>query len=274
MAKVKGVCKNIEDCSKALSREAQEVEKGAPFVCEECEKPLTKAGTPPPPPPRRKLLLIIIAIVLIGAGVGGYFAFFNKPAEKPEPPGDKGESTELLVETIQLTANTVDMLVGETHKLNAAFAPVNAASGDLQWSSNDESVATVADGKIVAVAEGNATVTVKDPKSGVSASCAVNVGKKTEPKPTNGGGTTTGDDKIDYGTWTGGTKNGKPHGTNVKFTFSKSHLIDRRCPKKRVANAGDYIIGEYDNGNLIQGRWYKTSGDVEGIIIGQTVSGD
>ena len=117
------------------------------------------------------------------------------------------------------------------------------------------------------VVENNDTLKVTNipvnPKENVTDSSTVKVTKPVPP--IDGGGT----GKIPYGKWTGGSKNGKPHGTQITFTFTARHLIDSRDPKKRMADPGDYIIGEYDNGNLIQGRWYKSSGGFESIIIGK-----
>ena len=49
--------------------------------------------------------------------------------------------------------------------------------------------------------------------------------------------------------------------------YTKEYLIDSRDPQKRVAKAGDYIIGEYANGRLVQGVWYDSSNNVKGSII-------
>ena len=71
---------------------------------------------------------------------------------------------------------------------------------------------------------------------------------------------------LDYGKWSGAWKNGQPNGTGT-MTYTKEHLIDSRDPKKRVAQPGDYIIGEYSNGRLVQGKWFDASNNVKGSII-------
>lgn len=71
---------------------------------------------------------------------------------------------------------------------------------------------------------------------------------------------------LDYGKWSGAWKNGKPNGTGT-MRYTKEYLIDSRDPQKRVAKAGDYIIGEYANGRLVQGVWYDSSNNVKGSII-------
>lgn len=66
--------------------------------------------------------------------------------------------------------------------------------------------------------------------------------------------------------WTGAWKNGKAHGTGT-YTYKVETLIDARDPQKRVAQVGDYIIGEYYEGKLVQGRWYDKYNNVKGSII-------
>lgn len=71
---------------------------------------------------------------------------------------------------------------------------------------------------------------------------------------------------IDYGKWSGAWKNGKPNGTGT-MRYTKEHLIDSRDPQKRTAAKGDYIIGEFANGKLVQGVWYDSDNNVKGSII-------
>jgi len=71
---------------------------------------------------------------------------------------------------------------------------------------------------------------------------------------------------LSYGKWSGEWKGGKPHGMGT-MTYTKSHLIDTRDQQKRTAQAGDYIIGEFYEGKLVQGRWYDASNNIKGSII-------
>ena len=74
--------------------------------------------------------------------------------------------------------------------------------------------------------------------------------------------------KLSYGTWNGSLKNGEPHG-NGTMTYSISRTIDSRDSKGRIAQPGEYIVGEWDNGHLVQGRWFKNDGSKEAVIIGK-----
>ncbi|MBD5233968.1 MAG: hypothetical protein HDS65_07320 [Bacteroidales bacterium] len=88
-----------------------------------------------------------------------------------------------------------------------------------------------------------------------------------QPKPQTSASSSSSH-RLSYGTWNGGMKNGQPHG-NGTMTYSTSRTIDSRDPKGRVAQPGEYIVGEWDNGHLVQGRWFKNDGSKEAVIIGK-----
>ncbi|MDE6647913.1 MAG: hypothetical protein K2K03_08850 [Prevotella sp.] len=71
---------------------------------------------------------------------------------------------------------------------------------------------------------------------------------------------------LGYGTYTGATKSGKPHGQG-RLTYSTSYQISLKDAKKRVADAGDYVIGEFYDGQLVQGVWYGADNQVKGSVI-------
>ena len=58
-----------------------------------------------------------------------------------------------------------------------------------------------------------------------------------------------------------------PNDVNGRMVFTSSHVIDSKDPKKRVAEAGDYVIGEWSDGHLVQGIWYGADNQVKGSII-------
>ena len=74
---------------------------------------------------------------------------------------------------------------GETLTLTATVAPANATNKTVTWTSSDESVATVANGVVTAVAAGTATITATATNGtaatgdDVSATCAVTVSTAT-----------------------------------------------------------------------------------------------
>ena len=67
------------------------------------------------------------------------------------------------------------LAVGDTETLIATVLPENATDKSVTWSSNNESVATVVNGRITAVGLGNATITVTTNDGGLTATCVVTV---------------------------------------------------------------------------------------------------
>lgn len=80
-----------------------------------------------------------------------------------------------------------------------------------------------------------------------------------KPQPPTGGGSKN----LGYATFKGSW----PNDVNGRMVFKTSHLIDSKDPKGRVADAGDYVIGEWSNGHLVQGIWYGADNQVKGSII-------
>ena len=79
------------------------------------------------------------------------------------------------------------------------------------------------------------------------------------PKPTPASGSKNLGYATFKGTW--------PNDVNGRMVFNSSHVIDSKDPKKRVAEAGDYVIGEWADGHLVQGIWYGADNQVKGSVI-------
>ena len=75
--------------------------------------------------------------------------------------------------TLNKTATT--LLVGWTEALTATVAPEDATNKDVVWTSSDESVATVENGVVTAVAKGTADITVTSADGNHQATCKVKV---------------------------------------------------------------------------------------------------
>ena len=74
---------------------------------------------------------------------------------------------------INIFPTSVSIEVGKTKKLTATVSPSNATDKTVTWSSSKESVATVDNGTVTAVAEGTATITAK--AGDKTATCEVTV---------------------------------------------------------------------------------------------------
>ncbi|WP_317321215.1 Ig-like domain-containing protein [Subdoligranulum variabile] len=80
---------------------------------------------------------------------------------------------------VTLDKNTLALFTGESATLTATVAPENATDKTVTWTSDNEKVATVADGKVTAVASGTANITVTTTNGSFTATCAVTVSDKT-----------------------------------------------------------------------------------------------
>ena len=83
------------------------------------------------------------------------------------------------------------------------------------------------------------------------------------PAPTPKPAATSGSKDLGYATFKGSW----PNDVNGRMVFKSSHVIDSRDPKKRMAEAGDYVIGEFSDGHLVQGIWYGADNQVKGSVI-------
>ncbi|WML36114.1 Ig-like domain-containing protein [Clostridium sp. OS1-26] len=79
------------------------------------------------------------------------------------------------VQTITLNKNSDTLMIGATDTLTSTLFPTNATNFSLVWTSSDNSVATVSDGKITAIKSGTAVITAATFDRTVSAICNVTV---------------------------------------------------------------------------------------------------
>lgn len=83
------------------------------------------------------------------------------------------------VESVNLDITEITLVEGDEADLKATVLPENATDPTVTWTTSDESVATVADGKVTAVAPGTATITAQAGEK--TATCAVTVEKRFIP---------------------------------------------------------------------------------------------
>jgi 2',3'-cyclic-nucleotide 2'-phosphodiesterase (5'-nucleotidase family) len=88
-------------------------------------------------------------------------------------------NAEVKVTGVTLNKTTLDLEVGKNETLIATVAPQDATNKELTWISSDESIATVKDGVVTAVKEGN--VTIKVTAAEFTAECTVNVKVASAP---------------------------------------------------------------------------------------------
>ena len=230
MAKIKGVCHNYDGCDKAAEKIVQEAEKSN-FVCEECGKPLYPIKKGPKPAGDGKRIATLIAI-FGGAAlvIGGivYGIVFGVQKSRENAEAERIE-------------------IARQDSIRAAEAAEQARLDSIKALEEAAEAARLAE-EAAAAAEQARLDSIKAAEEAAKAVKKVSKGS------------------LDYGKWSGAWKNGQPNGTGT-MTYTKERLIDSRDPKKRVAQPGDYIIGEFSNGRLVQGKWFDASNNVKGSII-------
>lgn len=84
-------------------------------------------------------------------------------------------SKTIPVDGISLNKTSLEMAIEATEQLTFTITPEDATNKNVTWSSNNEAIATVTDGLVVAVAAGTASITVTTEDGGITDECIVNV---------------------------------------------------------------------------------------------------
>lgn len=90
---------------------------------------------------------------------------------------------------------------------------------------------------------------------------------KTQPATSSGSapkGTQTL--TVNGNTYKGEVLNGKPHGMGTMY-YKQSTQISPKDLKKRMAEAGDYLTGEFYEGNPVQGKLFDAGNNVKEVIM-------
>jgi len=170
-------------------------------------------------------------------------------------------SNSISTTSITLVPTALSLKKGESKPLKETVYPKDATNKEVSWESSDETIITVnSTGMVTAVAEkGTATITVKTQDGGKTAQCKVTIGIPPPPYCTI---------PVPCGTYKGECKYGQPDGMGT-VRYNCRTLICPSDPKKRYAEAGQYIVGQFRNGSLLQGKLFDSSGNqIETIICG------
>ncbi|OYD41232.1 Ig-like domain-containing protein [Sphingobacterium cellulitidis] len=82
---------------------------------------------------------------------------------------------DVLAKTIELNSATGEVKVGEIFKLIATVKPENTTNKELVWESSNKTIATVVDGEVKGLKEGEVVITVKPKDGSVSATAKIKV---------------------------------------------------------------------------------------------------
>ena len=93
-----------------------------------------------------------------------------------EPVSSLGDTP---IDSINLSPSDKTIYEGESFSISASWLPIDATDTDLEFISDDVSIATVTpDGTVTGIKQGNTFITVTNPDSGVFQTCNVTVNKK------------------------------------------------------------------------------------------------
>ena len=112
-----------------------------------------------------------------------YQSYSSTPTGYATPSSDTingynsgGSSDPVSVTGVSLNLNSTSIAVGSSEVLTATVSPSNATNKGVSWTSSNNSVATVSSsGRVSAVAEGSATITVTTTDGSFTDTCAVTV---------------------------------------------------------------------------------------------------
>ncbi|MGN0483118.1 MAG: glycoside hydrolase family 9 protein [Lachnospiraceae bacterium] len=126
-----------------------------------------------------------ICVYADGTLVGGVEPDGTTPnGEKQDQSGDQTEK-EIPVTNITFREHERTMKIGDTFTPMVTVIPKNATNPKLTWTSSDDSIATVEDGKITALKQGEAVITATSADGKKSAICKITV-KGNEEQPSEG----------------------------------------------------------------------------------------
>ena len=115
-----------------------------------------------------------MAVITVTTKDGGKIAECIVTIKEKEP-----ENVTINVTDVSLSLPYVSLKTGESTNLIAVVSPSNATNKELLWKTSNASIATVDNGKITALNEGSATITVVTLDGEKSATCEVEVSKDT-----------------------------------------------------------------------------------------------
>ncbi|MGN1052184.1 MAG: Ig domain-containing protein [Candidatus Scatosoma sp.] len=161
------------------------------------------------------------------------------------------EGGKVAVESVTLNKTELTLEIGGEETLTATVTPDNATEKTVAWSSDNTDVATVANGKVTAVAAGTATVTAT--ADGKSATCSVTVNVPAPKTEVTAEQWAQIMESVDNFTFTNFNDEYSVTGKIDGTTVSAGETSGRR-EQIFVAEGEKYYL--YDNGD---GSWKKSS---------------
>lgn len=238
----KRICKNVGICNKANRHETIIInDDNEPFECPECHEPLEEVKEDimeeRSGSRNNKKTGVIALFVIVALIIIGVLVWLFMRG------GESSDSNTSVKDVASVVANEPS----ETQTDSPELAQVKTDSIKLE----QEGAVAIQQTEDNKVATDN-----KDKKSSETNIVSQKNGKLS----------------LSYGSYSGDIKGGYPDGMG-RLTYSKSRQINKYDSKGRMADAGDYVIGEFVRGFFVQGKHYDSDGNlIETLMIGVPVS--
>lgn len=191
--------------------------------CPGCHRKLSPCAPPKKRNSKKPLYICVAAILIIGLIIGG---FVVSPCGTEEP-------TNLALSDSVVMDNMTESETAPAPKQDTVVVTDTVVLHD-----------TIVENNTITTSERISTKTIVNTTS-------------TQKNEGLGKGTI----RFSYGTYTGATKDGFPHGQG-RLVYSTIRQINRNDTKGRKANSGDYVIGEFYNGFVVYGKHYDSEGNL------------
>lgn len=83
--------------------------------------------------------------------------------------------SDIKITDISLSCESLELIEKQSNKIDATVSPTNATDKELVWISSDESIATVNNGIITGISQGECTISVSTKDKSITKSCEINV---------------------------------------------------------------------------------------------------
>lgn len=126
----------------------------------------------------KKFFAVLAAALSLTLGACNNTPSSSSSSIDPTPSTSSSEyvdPTSIHVTGVTLNRTAYEGAIGDTFNLVATVAPANAWNPTVIWSTDDMTVATVANGTVTCTGYGEATITAKAVDGGFAATCKVNV---------------------------------------------------------------------------------------------------
>ena len=228
--------------------------QGRPHYAPRPQRPQTSNGDP-----KSNLWWILLMVLVLLIGI--YFLFFHTSKKTDARDREESEAVERRASALADSINQAKASA-EQQLLQDSLMKVAKAKSDSLALLKD----SLKHGKNTKDNKGVASTTGARAARGSSSSGRRN-NSTSDGVIRRDAGLVVGTRNMGYGTFRGTLRNGLPHDVSGRMIFKVPHLIDSRDPKGRMAEAGDYVIGEFVDGHLVQGIWYGPDRQVKGSII-------